>query len=54
VVNASRTSDLHRPGKERGENKIDGPVARMMALGRWLLDEQAQGSYLEETELMVL
>jgi phage terminase large subunit-like protein len=39
VVNASRTSDLHRPGKERAANKIDGPVACMMALGRWMLDD---------------
>lgn len=39
VVNGSRTSDLHRPAKERAENKIDGPVATMLALGRWLLDE---------------
>jgi len=50
VVNASRTSDLHRPGKERGENKIDGPVARMMALGRWLLDEAAPVSPWEDEE----
>ena len=41
VVNASRTSDLHRPGKDRAQNKIDGPVARMMALGRWMLDDAA-------------
>lgn len=41
VVNGSRNSDLHRPAKERGENKIDGPVAAMMALGRWLMDEAA-------------
>lgn len=41
VVNGSRNSDLHRPAKERAENKIDGPVAAMMALGRWLMDEAA-------------
>ncbi len=39
VVNGSRSSDLHRPAKERAENKIDGPVACIMALGRWLLEE---------------
>lgn len=39
VVNGTRTTDLHRPAKERADNKIDGPVALMMALGRWLLDE---------------
>lgn len=42
VVNRSRTGDIHSPAKERAENKIDGPVAFMMALGRWLLDEQNQ------------
>lgn len=42
VVNGTRNSDLHRPAKEREENKIDGPVAAMMALGRWLLDEPAE------------
>lgn len=41
VVNRSRTGDIHSPAKERAENKIDGPVACMMALGRWLLDEAA-------------
>lgn len=39
VVNGTRTTDLHRPAKERAANKIDGPVALMMALGRWLLDD---------------
>lgn len=35
VVNgAPRGSDLHRPAKEKSENKIDGPVATMMGLGR--------------------
>lgn len=44
VVNGTRTTELHRPAKERPENKIDGPVARMMALGRWLLDEAQPSS----------
>jgi phage terminase large subunit-like protein len=41
VVNGARrgSHDLHRPDKEKPENKIDGPVARIMALGRFLLDE---------------
>jgi phage terminase large subunit-like protein len=39
VVNRSKTGDIHSPAKERAANKIDGPVAAMMALGRWLLDE---------------
>ncbi len=41
VVNRSRTGDIHSPAKERPGNKIDGPVACMMALGRWLLDEDS-------------
>ncbi|MGN0932034.1 terminase TerL endonuclease subunit, partial [Falsigemmobacter intermedius] len=44
VVNRSRTGDIHSPTKQRAENKIDGPVACMMALGRWLLDEDAPGN----------
>lgn len=43
VVNKSRDGELHRPGKERAENKIDGPVACMMAIGRWLIDEEGTG-----------
>ena len=33
------STDLHRPDKDKAENKIDGPVACIMALGRMLLDE---------------
>lgn len=40
VVNRSRTGDIHSPAKEKPGNKIDGPVAAMMALGRWLLDDE--------------
>lgn len=55
VVQRSKNSDLHSPAKERPENKIDGPVAAMMALGRWLLDDEGDGpSYLEESSLLVL
>ena len=41
VVNGGRrgTTDLHRPDKEKSEKKIDGPVACIMALGRWLVSE---------------
>lgn len=39
VVLRSKVSDLHSPAKERPENKIDAPVACMMALGRWMQDE---------------
>lgn len=42
VVNGTRSGELHRPAKERAENKIDGPVACMLALGRWLVGEEAQ------------
>jgi len=41
VVNGTRAGELHRPAKERADNKIDGPVACMLALGRWMLDEAA-------------
>lgn len=44
VVNGTRAGELHRPAKERDENKIDGPVACIMALARWLLDEAAPKS----------
>jgi len=54
VINGTRTGDMHRPAKERAENKIDGPVARMLALGRWMLDDAGDDSYLENAELMVL
>ena len=43
VVNRSETSDIHSPKKQKPQNKIDGPVACMMALGRWLLDEEPGG-----------
>lgn len=39
VVNGTRSHELHRPAKERAENKIDGPIACMLALGRWILDD---------------
>lgn len=47
VVNGTRTSDLHRPAKERPDNKIDGPVATLMALGRWMMDEEKGGNMNE-------
>ena len=52
VVLRSQVSDLCSPAKERGRhgNKIDGPVAAMMALGRWLLDEAAPVSPWEDEE----
>lgn len=44
VVNGTRAGELHRPAKERAENKIDGPVACMLAIGRWLLDDSGAGN----------
>lgn len=43
VVNGARrgSHDLHRPDKEKPQNKIDGPVAVIMALGRFLVDDTA-------------
>jgi phage terminase large subunit-like protein len=54
VIDKSRDGELHRPGKERPDNKIDGPVACMMALGRWLMDEATEKSYIEIDGLLVL
>jgi len=34
VVKVSKFNELHSPTKERPENKIDGPMAMLMALGR--------------------
>jgi phage terminase large subunit-like protein len=54
VVNGTRTTDLHRPAKERASNKIDGPVACIMALGRWLLDDAELPSvYLQRGALVL-
>ena len=43
VVNGTRSGELHRPAKERAENKIDGPVACMLELGRWLVGDEGSG-----------
>ena len=54
VVQRSRNSDLHSPAKQRPENKIDGPVACMMALGRWLVDEVDGPSVYEERGILTV
>ena len=36
VVKVSKFNELRSPTKERAENKIDGPMAMLMALGRAL------------------
>lgn len=53
VVNRTKTGDIHSPTKERAENKIDGPVAAMMALGRWLLDEAEQSSPWDDEDFVL-
>lgn len=40
VVKVSKFNELRAPTKERPENKIDGPMAMLMALGRALSDSQ--------------
>jgi phage terminase large subunit-like protein len=42
VVKVSKFNELRSPTKERPENKIDGPVAALMALGRALANEPAE------------
>lgn len=42
------------PRKERPENKIDGPVAALMALNRAMLAPAQAVSYLERAEMLVL
>lgn len=39
VVKESKFNELKSPTKERPENKIDGPIAMLMALGRALANE---------------
>jgi phage terminase large subunit-like protein len=41
------------PRKERPENKIDGPVALIMAVGRAMAGEQAQESVYETPGILV-
>ena len=41
VVKVSKFNELRQPTKERPENKIDGPIAMLMALGRALAGQDA-------------
>jgi phage terminase large subunit-like protein len=41
VVKVSKFNELRSPTKERPENKIDGPMAMLMALGRALNNQEA-------------
>lgn len=45
VVTVSRVTGLKHPSKQREENKIDGPVAALMALGRAMLNDS--GAHLQ-------
>ena len=47
VVKVSKFNELRAPTKERPENKIDGPIAMLMALGR-ALAMQDQGTVIEQ------
>lgn len=43
VVKVSKFNELRQPTKERPENKIDGPIAMLMALGRALQADDGSG-----------
>ena len=42
VVKVSKFNELRAPSKDRPENKIDGVMAMLMALGRALAGESSQ------------
>ena len=44
VVKVSKFNELHAPTKERPENKIDGPIAMLMALGRAMANADPEPS----------
>jgi len=54
VVAHTDKKDNIFPNKERDENKIDGPVAMIMAMNRWVVDEVEEGSVYDERGLVVL
>jgi len=47
VVKISKFNELRSPTKERDENKIDGPMAMLMALGRALSGDKTEQSFWE-------
>lgn len=51
VVKVSKFNELRSPTKERPENKIDGPMAMLMALGRALA---VQDNVIHNGDLMVV
>ncbi|PWJ73838.1 phage terminase large subunit-like protein [Pseudaminobacter salicylatoxidans] len=55
VVTKANHRDQVYPRKERDENKIDGPVAHIMALGRWMIaDEPAPASPWDDPEFSLV
>jgi phage terminase large subunit-like protein len=50
VVKVSKFNELMSPTKERPENKIDGPIAMLMALGRALGNDGQETSYWDAEE----
>ncbi len=50
VVKVSKFNELRSPTKERPENKIDGPMAMLMALGRALATQESE----PEPEIIIL
>ena len=50
VVKVSKFNELRSPTKERPENKIDGPMAMLMALGRALAVQPSETSFWETAE----
>lgn len=49
VVKQSKFNELMQPTKERPENKIDGVISMLMALGRALATETTEKSFWEST-----
>lgn len=50
VVKVSKFNELRSPTKERPENKIDGPMAMLMALGRALAVNSSIQSFWEQAQ----
>ena len=53
VVKVSKFNELRSPTKERPENKIDGPIAMLMALGRALAKTEAEDTIDLESFLAI-
>lgn len=53
VVSKPDRKDNDYPNKDRPENKIDGPVAQIMAMARWMLIEDTSSVYETRGILMV-